>query len=86
MRSPQPPAGAGFGKRRRKVRFFPEPHQAAGVSERVQSRTSTKVDQLPGARFPMSKTDGFLLMRRSLAEPAPPPILPEGCELVPLSA
>jgi len=34
----------------------------------------------------MSKTDGFLLMRRSLAEPAPPPILPEGCELVPLSA
>jgi ribosomal protein S18 acetylase RimI-like enzyme len=34
----------------------------------------------------MSKTDGFLLMRRSLAEPAPPPVLPEGTELVPLAA
>jgi ribosomal protein S18 acetylase RimI-like enzyme len=34
----------------------------------------------------MSKTDGFLLMRRSLAEPAPLPVLPEGCELVPMSA
>ena len=34
----------------------------------------------------MSKTDGFLLMRRSLAEPAPPPALPQGCELVPLAA
>jgi ribosomal protein S18 acetylase RimI-like enzyme len=34
----------------------------------------------------MSKTDGFLLMRRSLAEPAPPVVLPEGTELVPLVA
>jgi len=34
----------------------------------------------------MSKTDGYLLMRRSLAEPAPPATLPEGCELVPLAA
>ena len=34
----------------------------------------------------MSKTDGFLLMRRSLAEPAPPAALPEGTELVPLAA
>jgi ribosomal protein S18 acetylase RimI-like enzyme len=34
----------------------------------------------------MSKTDGFLLMRRSLAEAAPPAALPEGCELVPLAA
>jgi ribosomal protein S18 acetylase RimI-like enzyme len=34
----------------------------------------------------MSTTDGFLLMRRSLAEPAPPAKLPEGCELVPLVA
>jgi len=34
----------------------------------------------------MSKTDGYLLMRRSLAEPAPPAALPEDCELVPLAA
>jgi ribosomal protein S18 acetylase RimI-like enzyme len=34
----------------------------------------------------MSKTDGFLLMRRPLAEPAPPVVLPEGTELVPLAA
>jgi len=34
----------------------------------------------------MSKTDGFLLIRRSLAEPAPPVALPEGCELTPLAA
>jgi ribosomal protein S18 acetylase RimI-like enzyme len=34
----------------------------------------------------MSKTDGFLLMRRSLAEPAPPVVLPVGTQLVPLAA
>jgi ribosomal protein S18 acetylase RimI-like enzyme len=34
----------------------------------------------------MSTTDGFLLMRRSLAEPAPLPVLPDGTELVPLVA
>ena len=34
----------------------------------------------------MSKTDGYLLMRRPLSEPAPLPVLPEGCELVPLAA
>lgn len=34
----------------------------------------------------MSKTDGYLLMRRSLSEPARPAALPEGVELVPLAA
>lgn len=34
----------------------------------------------------MSQTDGYLLMRRSLAEPAPPAAFPEGCQLVPLAA
>jgi len=34
----------------------------------------------------MSHTDGYLLMRRSLAEPAPPAMLPEGTGLVPLAA
>jgi len=34
----------------------------------------------------MSQTDGYLLMRRPLSEPAPAPELPEGAELVPLAA
>jgi ribosomal protein S18 acetylase RimI-like enzyme len=34
----------------------------------------------------MSKTEGYLLMRRPLGEPPPPAVLPEGVELVPLAA
>ena len=34
----------------------------------------------------MSMTEGYLLMRRSLREPAPPMQLPEGVVLVPLAA
>lgn len=34
----------------------------------------------------MSSTDGYLLMRRSLSEPAPAAAFPEGIELVPLMA
>lgn len=34
----------------------------------------------------MSQTDGYLLMRRPLSDPARPPVLPDGTALVPLSA
>jgi GNAT superfamily N-acetyltransferase len=64
--------------------FSSEASKAASAGQ--ARRPASKIGQLPGARFPMSITDGYLLMRRSLSEPAPTAVLPEGTELVPLAA
>jgi len=66
--------------------FSPETRRIPGFFEPLQSWTKGNFGKLPGTAHKMTHSEGFLLLRRSLADPAPPAVWPPGMEVAPIAA